>query len=183
MTISLGITCPCLKINFSTFLSMMTPKAVWAVKKMALIIMITPTGTLVFRAARLTIQPLPKRGRDRWTQEHVDLDANNPPVVYLDKNNQHELIKFLELHTRDALRQTSVMAKPLYVQSWSFFTSHRIIRTVPRYIKQWLSLQDRACNCKHPFLHTWGAREKNLFQWFLAQMKINKSVNICWIIM
>ena len=81
---------------------------------MALIIMITPTGTLVFRAARLTIQPLPKRGRDRWTQEHVD--TNNPPVVYLDQNNQNELIKFRELHTRDALTQTLVTAKSLYMQ-------------------------------------------------------------------
>lgn len=39
-------------------MSMTTPMAAWAVNRMALSIMITPTGTLVFRAPRLTIQPL-----------------------------------------------------------------------------------------------------------------------------
>ena len=37
---------------------MTTTMAVWAVKRTALSIMITPTGTRVFRAARLTIHPL-----------------------------------------------------------------------------------------------------------------------------
>lgn len=44
-----------------TFFSMTIPMALWAVKRMAFIIMIAPTGTLVFRAARLTIHPLRRR--------------------------------------------------------------------------------------------------------------------------
>lgn len=40
---------------------MTTPMAAWAVKKMALIIMMAPTGTLWFMAARLTIHPLRRR--------------------------------------------------------------------------------------------------------------------------
>lgn len=45
-------------------MSKTTPMAAWAVNRMALSIMITPTGTLVFRAARLTIQPLSRTGRE-----------------------------------------------------------------------------------------------------------------------
>lgn len=46
-----------------TFFNKTTPMAVWAVKRMAFIIMIAPTATLIFRAARLTIHPL--RCRDK----------------------------------------------------------------------------------------------------------------------
>lgn len=45
-----------------TFFSRTTPMAAWAVKKMALIIMMAPTATLLFIAARLTIHPLKRRG-------------------------------------------------------------------------------------------------------------------------
>lgn len=37
---------------------MTTPMAVWPVKRIELVIMIAPTPTFLFKAARLTIQPL-----------------------------------------------------------------------------------------------------------------------------
>lgn len=51
-------------------MSMTTPMAAWAVNRMALSIMITPTGTLVFRAARLTIQPLSRTVREGERDSH-----------------------------------------------------------------------------------------------------------------
>lgn len=51
-----------------TFFSRTTPMAAWAVKKMALIIMMAPTATLWFMAARLTIHPLKWRNENKKTE-------------------------------------------------------------------------------------------------------------------
>lgn len=55
------------------FFSMMTPIAVCPVKKMAFMIMITPTPLFDLRLARLTIQPL------RGTNKHVKENNNRNP--------------------------------------------------------------------------------------------------------
>lgn len=61
-------------MNKCTLFSMMTPITVSAVKRAALIIMITPTPTWGLRAERLTIQPLKDRERHtkiKYTRTHT----------------------------------------------------------------------------------------------------------------
>lgn len=58
---------------------MTIPMAVWAVKRTAFIIMIAPTGTLVFRAARLTIHPLWDGDRD--INRHLKHEGGNYALI------------------------------------------------------------------------------------------------------
>lgn len=56
---------------------MTTPMAAWAVKKMALIIMMAPTATLWFMAARLTIHPL------RWRNKQIQTGTRHGEEIYI----------------------------------------------------------------------------------------------------
>lgn len=56
---------------------MTTPMAAWAVKKMALIIMMTLTTTLCFMAARLTIHPL------GWRNKQIQTGRRHGEEIYI----------------------------------------------------------------------------------------------------
>lgn len=75
--------------------------AVWAVKRTAFIIMMAPTGTLVFRAARLTIHPLKGGGRQKKNTQKFEetflklLDYSDNSEISPDYENEVKIMTFL----------------------------------------------------------------------------------------